>query len=260
MYNRNMSNTADIKFYVGRDTSGGKIFGSFQKTGNYISCGHVGSGHASYDEGAFVTNLIQDYSADELKFIMIDPKYVQLTAYNGIPHLLRPVINTPEEAKDAVDSLLREMESRLDLLAKAGVENVVEYNQTADIPLPFIVLLIPEIADLMMVDGEYYTNAFRQTAMKSRAVGMHMYLGTQRPSSDVLPDTLLVHIFGRLVFGVASEADSDRLISGYARADQIKKTGELYYMDQDMQPIKLQAAFISNDQIKSIVKSVIEAS
>lgn len=255
-----MSNTTDIKFLVGIDSNGDKVFGSFQKTGNFISCGHVGSGHASYDEVAFVTSLIQDYSADELRFIMIDPKYVQLTMYNGIPHLLRPVINTPEEAKNAVDSLVLEMESRLDLLVKASVENIVDYNQNTDNTLPFIVLLIPEIADLMMIDHEYYTNTFLQFAMKSRAVGMHMYLGTQRPSSDVLPDALLAQVFGRIVFGVASEVDSNRLLSGYARADKIEKSGELYYMDQNMQPIKLQAQHVPSIQITEIVKAVIDVS
>lgn len=149
-----MIDKTKLQFLVGTADNGETVYGDFQTTGHFISSGHVGSGHASYDEGAFVTFLIQNYTPDDLQFIMIDPKMVQLTPYEGIPHLLQPVIFNPEDARDAVVDLLGEMDRRFNLLADSGVKNITEHNARSDDKLPFIILLCTEIADLMMVDGE----------------------------------------------------------------------------------------------------------
>lgn len=251
-----LSEGETLQFLIGTTVSGKTVYGDFRKTGHFISSGQTGSGHASYDEGAFVTSLIQAYSPKELRFIMIDPKQVQLSPYKDIPHLLRPVIHTPDEAKDAVRDLLDWTDARFNILVKAKVKDIVEYNQQATERLPYIILLIPEIADLMMVDDKFYTDAFLQFAMISKAVGIHIYLGTQRPSNDVLPDELIGMISGRLVFRLANKIDSDNLLAGQAQAHMLKNQGELYYMDQYMRPIKLKANYVSDEQITEIVKSV----
>lgn len=251
-----MSNNTKLQFLVGTSDDGETVYGDFQKTGHFISSGHVGSGHASYDEGAFVTYLLRNYSPDELKFVMIDPKMVQLTPYEGIPHLLRPVIYTPEDARSAVDELLKEMDRRFELFANTGVNTISEFNAQSDDKLPFIILLATEIADLMMVDNEYYAHAFSLFAMKARAVGIHLYLATQRPSAEVLTDVMLGSIFGRLVFAVASDVDSERLLYG-SEAQNITEQGRLIFADFVADERKsVKAPYVSDDEVMKIVEQV----
>lgn len=251
-----MSDSTKLRFLVGTSDDGQEVYGDFQKTGHFISSGHVGSGHASYDEGAFVTYLLQNYSPDELKFVMIDPKMVQLTPYEGIPHLLRPVVYTPEDAKLAVGELLEEMDKRFDLFADASVNTISEYNAQSDEKLPFIVLLGTEIADLMMVDGEYYARAFSLFAMKARVVGIHLYLATQRPSADILPDVVLGGTFGRLVFALASEVDSERVL-GEPGAETIREQGRLIFVDNVSNiKVSVKAPYVTDEEIMKIVKQV----
>lgn len=253
-----MIDSSKLQFFVGFTDEGTKVYGDFQKTGHFISCGHVGSGHASYDEGAFVTNLLQNYSPDQLQFVMIDPKIVQLTPYEGIPHLLQPVIFNPDDARDAVIDLLGEMDRRFNLLADSGVTTITEYNAKSDDKLPFIVLLCTEIADLMMVDGGFYGHAFSQFAMKARAVGIHMYLATQRPSAEVLPDVLLGCTFGRLVFAVASAVDSERLL-GESGAENISEQGRLIfanYVDNEKKSVK--APYVSDEEVLQITNQIVD--
>lgn len=248
-----MIDKTKLQFLVGTTDSGETVYGDFQTTGHFISSGHVGSGHASYDEGAFVTNLIQNYSPDELQFVMIDPKMVQLTPYEGIPHLRVPVIYTPEDAKSAVADLLEEVDRRFELFATNGVMNITEYNAKASEKLPFIILIGTEIADLMMVDGEFYGRAFSLLAMKARATGIHMYIATQRPSSDVLLDVLVGGIFGRLVFAVASEVDSEWLL-GEGGAEKITEQGRLIFEDKAASvKLSVKAAYVTDDDIVRIV-------
>ena len=251
-----MNDATKLQFLVGSTDDGETVYGDFQKTGHFISSGHVGSGHASYDEGAFVTNLLQNYSPDHLQFVMIDPKMVQLTPYEGIPYLWRPLAQTPEAAKLAVNDLLSEMDKRFELFADSGVNTITEYNAQFEEKLPFIILLGTEIADLMMVDGEFYARAFSLFAMKARAVGIHMYLATQRPSAEVLTDVMLGSIFGRIVFAVASDADSERLLYG-SEAHKITEQGRLIFADLVADERKsVKAPYVSDEEVVKIVQSV----
>jgi len=253
-----MNNGTKLQFLVGTTDDSKTVYGDFQRTGHFISSGHVGSGHASYDEGAFVTNLLQNYSPDQLQFVMIDPKMVQLTPYESVPHLLQPVIFNPEDARVAVSGLLDEMDVRFKLLTESGVTTITEYNAKSEDKLPFIILLCTEIADLMMVDGEFYGHAFSQFAMKARAVGIHMYLATQRPSSDVLTDVMLGGTFGRIVFAVASAADSERLL-GESGAENISEQGRLIfvnYVDNEKKSVK--APYVSDEEVMEIVEQIKE--
>lgn len=244
-----MNNESQLKFLLGEDTDGNKVYGDFRQTGHFVSCGHVGSGHASYDEGAFVMSLLQDYSSEYLKFIMIDPKQVQLNPYEGIPHLLAPVAYTPDDAKAAVNLLLDELGRRLELFSQSGVNDIESYNEQFAERLPYIVLLATEIADLMMIDRPFYQGSFISLAMKARAVGIHMYLATQRPSADVFSDELLANISGHIAFAVASEVDSQRLLN-QAGAELITKVGELLFRDAATgQTTRIRASYASDEEI-----------
>lgn len=245
-----------IRFLAGTTEDGTQIFGDFQKTGNFISSGHTGSGHASFDEGSFVTDLLQFYTPEELQFVMIDPKQVQLVPYDEVPHLWRPLVLTPDAARSAVSDLLDELKRRTSLFEKLHSRSLAEYNEDSKEKLPFIILLGTEIADLMMIDGKFYLDAFEYLALKGPSVGIHLYLATQRPSADVLPDRLLKAISGRLVFAVASDSDSERLLGGNEAA-QIKEAGMLYFADYSSdERYLLKAPYVSDAEVEHIVNKI----
>lgn len=247
-------NTASpLVFPVGTNADGALTVADFRATGHFISSGHVGSGHASYDEGAFVLSLLCRYTPDDLKLVLIDPKMVQLTPYEGIPHLLAPIVQDPESAERAVSQVLEEMDRRFELFANAGVNNIDQYNQ-AQGKLPYIVIVATEIADLMMVNGSFYEKAFITLSQKAKAVGIHMYLATQRPSKDVVTDILLANIFGRIVFAVASEIDSVRLLNSTG-AEKLSAQGALLYSDLTTKDVvQLQAPYVSDEEVMKIVE------
>lgn len=251
-----MNDSTSLHFLIGTTDDGKKVYGDFTKSGHFISSGHVGSGHASYDEAAFVTNLLQNYSPDELQFVMIDPKQVQLTPYEGISYLWRPLALTPEGAKSAVTDLIEEIDRRFELFTDAGINKIAEYNAKTEDKLPFIILLCTEIADLMMVDNKFYREAFNKIWMLGQAVGIHMYIATQRPSEDVLPGELMGGVSGRLVFAVASTADSEWLV-GESGAENITQQGRLIFAESVVAPKQnVMAAYVSDEEVMKIVKSV----
>lgn len=250
-----------LQFLVGATESGETVYGDFRRTGGFISTGHVGSGHASYDEAAFVTDLLQRYSPNELQFVMIDPKQIQLIPYEGILYLWRPLAMTPDDVKFAVSNLLAEMQRRFDLLEKSGFATIDEYNAEATDKLPYIVLLATEIADLMMVDSKFYEKAFRMFAQSSQVVGIHPYIATQRPSADVLTDSLLVNIYGRLVFSSMNVSDSLRLLGGNPDAVNIETPGQLIFRDGTSvhREILVKAPLVTDEEVMKIVENVTKA-
>jgi S-DNA-T family DNA segregation ATPase FtsK/SpoIIIE len=251
---KELINTASsLVFPVGRNTDGVLTVADFRATGHFISSGHVGSGHASYDESAFVLSLLFRYTSDDLKLVLIDPKRVQLTPYEGIPHLLTPIAQDPESAERAVNLVLEEMDRRFELLANAEASNIEQYNRIKS-KLPNIVIVATEIADLMMVDRSFYEKAFIALSQKAKAVGIHMYLATQRPSKDVITDMLLANIFGRIVFAVASETDSMRLLNSKG-AERLSAAGTLLYGDLTTKDtVQLQAPYVSDEEVMKTVE------
>lgn len=246
-----------LQFEIGQTEDGSHFIANFSRTGHYISTGHVGSGHASFDEGAFVAGLVEDYTSGELQFAMIDPKQVQLIPYEGMPYLWRPLALNPDDAKKIVSDLLEEMEKRFNLLKDSGSDSLAEYNRAADVPLPYIILLCTELADLMMIDGRYYTEAFKSMAMKSKVVGIHMYLATQRPSDDVLSPEFASHIFGRLMFATVRTSDIERLLPGRVEeVESLERPGELIYADADVTGVKIQARYVSDAEIEKLVEAL----
>lgn len=255
-----MSKRTNLQFLIGHDDSGNEVFGDFRRTGGFISTGHVGSGHASYDEAAFVTNMLKRYSPNELQFVMIDPKQVQLIPYEDIPYLWRPLALMPDDAKSVVTDLIDEMQRRFDLLEQAGADTIDEYNASAEVKQPYIILLATEIADLMMVDAIFYESAFRRFALSSQVVGIHPYIATQRPSADVLTDSLLVNIYGRLVFATMNAGDSMRLLGGNFDAVNIDEPGTLIFRDgtTEHREIFVKTPHVTDENVMKIVNDIME--
>ncbi len=242
-----MNNGKSIKFLIGESTDGETIYGNFTESGSFVSCGHVGSGHSSYDEGAFVTDLLKNYTPEELKFVMIDPKQVQLNPYKEIAHLWRPIAFMPNEARQYVSEIINELNQRLE--QTSSDDGITDSK-------PALLLLVTEIADLMMVDQGFYEQAFLEIATKGKAVGIYLYIATQRPSEDVLTESILRAISGRLVFAVASEQDSIRLLS-ITSAVEIKNQGELLFVEQlGSKPLKVQAPYITDENITKVINSI----
>ena len=249
-------NDNSLRFLIGVSDDGEEVYGNFYTTDGFISVGHSGSGHASFDEGAFVTYLIQHYSPGDVQFVMIDPKQVQLTPYDELPHLLQPVAYTANECKKVVSELLEEAEGRSALLEDAGIESFVDYNESTTDKLPSVVLLATEIADLMMIEADFYSNAFATLARSARKSGIYLYLATQRPSIDVLTEQMRSSIPGRIVFAVVSELDSITLL-GEPGAEKITEVGRLLFaggVDEEMRSVK--AHYLTDQEVFAIVKEV----
>ena len=248
-----MSSSTGLRFYVGTTESGEAVYGDFQTAGHFISAGSTGSGHASFAEAAFVTYMLQNYTPDELQFVMIDPKQVQLMPYENIPHLWRPLAMTPDSTKDAITALHAEMVRRFQLWANQGVRFIADYNARSAENLPSIILLVTEVTDLMMIDEDFYGKKFKQLSERGRAVGIHLYLATQRPNQDVLSDTLLNEVRGRLVFSVSDEEDSIRLL-GEPGAEKITEPGRLIFVDR-RSGIKenVKAPLVADEKVMKIV-------
>lgn len=245
-----------LLFPVGKDDSGKFVIADLHKLPHIMAGGQTGSGKSNFTEGTLILSLLNRYSADDLKLVLIDPKMVQFTQYNGIPHLLRPVITTPEDSKNAIDWLVGEMESRFTTLAESGHKDIVEFNSSSKEHLPFIVLIIDEVADLMMVDGEHYQKSFIKLLQKSVAVGIHMYIGTSRPSEDVLPSSLRANFVARIAFKTASKVDSEALIN-VGGAEHLLGRGDLLFSSLNTpKPIRLQAPYVSDKDTADITEKL----
>lgn len=245
-----------LLFPVGKDESGKFVIADLHKLPHIMAGGQTGSGKSNFTEGTLILSLLHRYSADDVKLLLIDPKVVQFTQYNGIPHLLRPVIISPDDSKEAVDWLLNEMEDRFNRLVDSETKNIDEYNSSSKGHMPFIVLIIDEVADLMMVDGEYYQKSFIKLLQKSAAVGIHLYIGTSRPSEDVLPSLLRANFVTKIAFKTASRVDSEALID-VSGAENLMGRGDLLFSSLDnIQPVRLQAPFVSDKDQVSVVESL----
>ena len=189
---------------------------------------------------------------------MIDPKQVQLTPYEGIPYLWGPLSTTPEDTKDSMSDLLDEMNRRFKMLDEAHATIIDEYNANTEDRLPYIVLLATEIADLMMVDSKFYEKAFRMLAQSSQVVGIHPHIATQRPSADILTDSLLVSIYGRLVFAIMNAGDSMRLLGGNFDAVNIDEPGRLIFRDgtAEHREIYVKTPLVTDEEVMNIVAGI----
>ena len=244
---------------LGKDISGETVIGNLSKMPHLLVAGATGSGK-SVCINAMIVSLLYRARPDEVKLLMIDPKMVELSVYNDIPHLLTPVVTDPRKASMALKKVVQEMENRYQLFAKTGTRDIERYNQLMEMqgqkPLPYIVVIIDELADLMMVAPGDVEEAISRLAQMARAAGIHLIIATQRPSVDVITGLIKANIPSRIAFGVSSQVDS-RTILDMAGAEKLLGRGDmLYYPVGYPKPVRVQGAFISDREVEAVVSFV----
>lgn len=245
----------DLTFSLGKDVSGKAWVAGLEKAPHLLVAGATGSGK-SVCLNNIIVSLLYQHGPDALKFIMVDPKRVELPAYNGIPHLLVPPITKADDAINALKWTVREMERRLDVLSAAGVRNIASYNKKSDEQMPYIVFIIDELADLMAQSAREVEGLIVRIAQMARAVGIHLVLATQRPSVDVITGTIKANVPTRIAFAVASQTDS-RTILDYAGAEKLLGRGDMLFMSPSLSKARrMQGAYLSDKEIGNVVKAL----
>lgn len=245
-----------LGFAIGRDIAGKPIVGDLAKMPHLLVAGQTGSGKSVMINDV-LTSLLYRNSPADLKLILVDPKQVELTPYNEIPHLLTPVIHEPEKCISALKWAVAEMERRLRTMAKVGKRNIGEYNNfKKEEGMPYIVIVIDELADLMMVAARDVEALIVRLAQKARAAGIHLVLATQRPSVDVITGLIKANVPARIAFTVASQVDS-RTIIDQVGAEKLLGRGDMLLLTSEMpKPIRVQAAFISDQETAKVTKFI----
>lgn len=252
--------TADSKLTVGlgKDIAGQPVIADLGKMPHLLVAGATGSGK-SVCINTLITSILFRARPDEVKFILIDPKMVEFAAYDGISHLMAPVVTDAKKAAGALNWAVREMERRYAMFAAESVRDISRFNEvSAEPPLPAIVIIIDELADLMMVAPVDVEDAICRLAQKARAAGIHLILATQRPSVNVITGTIKANIPSRISFAVASQVDS-RTILDMGGAEKLLGKGDmLYYPVGAAKPRRVQGAFISDGEIASVIEHIKE--
>ena len=244
---------------LGRGISGSCHFANVAKAPHMLIAGATGSGKSVVIH-TFISSLLYRNSPDRLRFIMIDPKRVELTLYNKIPHLLTPVVTDPKKAILVLKWAIKEMERRYALLEQSAVRDVQSYHKNilGEEKMPYIVIIIDELADIMSTYPRELEAVVVRLAQMSRAVGIHLVLSTQRPSVEVITGLIKANIPTRLALQVASQIDS-RTILDMAGAEKLLGSGDMLYLSGEMsKPIRLQSAFISEDEVKKVVDYIVK--
>jgi len=246
-----------LKLALGQDVSGNPVVTDLTTMPHLLIAGATGSGK-SVCINAVVACMLSTHTPDTLRLLMVDPKMVELVAYNGIPHLLAPVVTDLERVVGVLNWATREMERRYKLLSKEGVRNIIGYNEkvakTDDDPLPYIVIIIDELADLMMMAPDEVERAITRIAQMARAVGMHLILATQRPSVNVVTGLIKANFPARVAFAVSSQIDS-RVILDTPGAERLLGKGDMLYMAPDASKLqRLQGVFVSDKELNHLVR------
>ncbi|MDY0405828.1 DNA translocase FtsK [Virgibacillus sp. 179-BFC.A HS] len=256
-----------LLFALGRDISGEAIVGELNKMPHLLIAGATGSGKSVCVNG-IITTILMRAKPHEVKMMMIDPKKVELNVYNGIPHLLAPVVTDPKKASRALKKVVAEMERRYELFSESGTRNIEGYNeyirksnQHADEEqpnLPYIVVLVDELADLMMVASSDVEDAITRLAQMARAAGIHLIIATQRPSVDVITGVIKANIPSRIAFSVSSQTDS-RTILDSGGAEKLLGRGDMLYLPVGAsKPTRVQGAFLTDEEVQRVVDHCIE--
>lgn len=251
------TSTAPLTFAVGKDIAGHSQIGNLAKMPHLLIAGTTGSGK-SVCTNSIIMSLLYRCSPQTLRMILIDPKMVEFAQYNGIPHLLMPVVTEPRKAAGALGSAVAEMEKRYHLLAENGVPNIEEYNALAEEnaaleKMPYIVIVIDELADLMMVAGKEVEDYICRIAQKARAAGMHLIVATQRPSVDVITGLIKANIPSRIGLSVMSQIDS-RTILDTGGAEKLLGNGDMLYMPVGVnKPVRVQGTFVRSAEIRGVI-------
>lgn len=244
---------------LGKDVAGVAWLYDLTKMPHLLVAGATNSGK-SVCLNALIVSLLYQNNPDDLRFIMVDPKRVELPTYNGIPHLLTPVITDVNKTINALKWCLNEMERRYDVLNKAGKRNIQSYNSNATEKLPYIVFIIDELADFMMTSGKDMEAAIIRLAQMSRAIGIHLILATQRPSVDVITGLIKANIPTRIAFSVASLVDSKTILDS-SGAEKLLGQGDMLFTSAEFsKPKRIQGAYLSDSEINDVVNFIKEKS
>ena len=235
---------------LGKSISGKPIVGDLSSMPHLLIAGTTGSGK-SVCINTIILSLLYRHIPDKCKFILIDPKMLELSTYEGIPHLLCPVITEAKKAASVLGWVVKEMESRYRLMTKEGVRNIDGYNSKHKLPMPYIVVVVDEMSDLMLVAGKEIENYIQKLSQMARAAGIHIIMATQRPSVDVITGTIKANFPTRISFQVTSKIDS-RTILGEQGAEQLLGKGDMLYMSSANRIMRIHAPFVSDDEIQKI--------
>ncbi len=235
---------------LGKSISGKPIVGDLSSMPHLLIAGTTGSGK-SVCINTIILSLLYRHIPDKCKFILIDPKMLELSTYEGIPHLLCPVITEAKKAASVLGWVVKEMESRYRLMTKEGVRNIDGYNSKHKLPMPYIVVVVDEMSDLMLVAGKEIENYIQKLSQMARAAGIHIIMATQRPSVDVITGTIKANFPTRISFQVTSKIDS-RTILGEQGAEQLLGKGDMLYMSSANRIMRINAPFVSDDEIQKI--------
>ena len=245
---------------LGKDVAGNMAIADIAKMPHALIAGATGSGK-SVCINTIITSIIYKAKPSEVKFVMIDPKVVELSVYNGIPHLLIPVVTDPKKAAGALAWAVQEMDNRYNLFAQKGVRDLKGYNAVAEKEegigkLPQIVIIIDELADLMMVAAKDVEDSICRLAQKARAAGMHLIIATQRPSVDVITGIIKANIPSRIAFAVSSQVDSRTILDQVGAEKLLGKGDMLFYPSGAPKPTRIQGAFVSDEEVEKIVSFI----
>ena len=235
---------------LGKSISGIPIVGDLSSMPHLLIAGTTGSGK-SVCINTIILSLLYKHTPDKCKFILIDPKMLELSTYEGIPHLLCPVITEAKKATSVLGWVVREMENRYKLMTKEGVRNIDGYNNKHNNPMPYIVVIVDEMSDLMHVAGKEIENYIQRLSQMARASGIHIIMATQRPSVDVITGTIKANFPTRISFQVSSKIDS-RTILGEQGAEQLLGKGDMLFMSSANRIVRIHAPFVSDDEIEKV--------
>ena len=249
---------------LGKNIMGNSIFCEIDKTPHLLVAGATGSGK-SVCINCIIASLLMRTKPTEVKLVLVDPKKVELSMYNGVPHLLIPVVTDPRKASDALKRIVREMEDRYDKFSDKGVKNITTYNEWVDkqnetLPeedkmshMPYIVVIVDELADLMLVASKEVEDSIMRITQMARAAGIHLIIATQRPSTDVITGVVKANIPSRISFAVSSSIDS-RTILDQTGAEKLLGKGDMLFkpMGENV-PIRIQGAYVSDEELQKIV-------
>ena len=251
-----LSNTdftkSDIRLPIalGKNISGIPVVGDLASMPHLLIAGTTGSGK-SVCINTIILSLLYRHTPDKCKFILIDPKMLELSTYEGIPHLLCPVITEAKKAASVLGWVVKEMENRYKLMTKEGVRNIDSYNAKHALAMPYIVVVVDEMSDLMLVAGKEIENYIQKLSQMARAAGIHIIMATQRPSVDVITGTIKANFPTRISFQVTSKIDS-RTILGEQGAEQLLGKGDMLYMSAANRIVRIHAPFVSDNEIEKV--------
>jgi S-DNA-T family DNA segregation ATPase FtsK/SpoIIIE len=243
---------ARLPLILGKSIDGEMVVGDLARMPHLLIAGSTGSGK-SVAVNALIASLLFRFLPTELRFLMIDPKMVELTPFDGVPHLLRPVVTNPKDAAGVLIGAVSHMERRYQMMSKIGAKNLDQYNEKArnlDLPpMPFIVIVIDELADLMITSPKEVESSIMRLAQMARATGMHLILATQRPSVDILTSLIKVNVPARMAFAVSSSHDSRTILDGMGAERLIGLGDMLFYQPGLVKAVRLQGPFVSENEI-----------